>query len=436
MLLKGGKIRQAILAACMAAALIFAAPNRAYALCCGGLDGCMCSKMAHRILQGSFSGINDATRTYIENMLLQRYRDWFVGDYFNGYIRPALYNLTQNLTVVGMAEVMAIGQMLDAKEQLETMRLLQKMTAQAYTDYHPSAELCTFGTAARGLASAERNAQMTATIMTRLSMDRQLGNVNTRASSSSALDRQSRLRTFKERYCDPRDNNNGLASVCLVTSPEWGEDRIDRDVDFTRTVGLARTLDVDFADNVQTNHETDVIAMSEYLYANNVPARLTEATLKKKANQDDYLDWRSIVAKRGVAQNSFNTIVGMKSSGNADFNNNTRYVAAVLAQLGMPQAEAEKFIAPGDQPSYYALMEVLGQKIYQDDAFYTNLYDTPANIARKDVAMQAIGLMVDRDSYRSELRYESMLSVLLEMELMKYQRAVQNTLTPLEGGKP
>ena len=40
--------------------------------------------------------------------------------------------------------------------------------------------------------------------------------------------------------------------------------------------------------------------------------------------------------------------------------------------------------------------------------------------------MRAIELMVDRDMYKSDLRYEAMLSVLLELELMKHQRAVQN----------
>lgn len=428
------KIMRFIRIVAIAAVLSFAVPYNAYAACCG-TDGCLCSRLGHESMtKPLMTAQAQQTSQFIINMFV-RYKDWLINDYFDNYIYKALLNMTQQLTAVGASQVMMIGMMLDAKIMLETDRVLQTLAAEAHRDYRPSAELCTIGTAARGLASGERNAQMSAQTLSRLSLDRQLGNGKTGASASAALDRNSRLRAFKERYCDPSDNNNGLRSVCLPAPAGSDPQRINRDVDFTRTVSLARTLDVDFDDNVQTDHESDVVALGAYLYAHDIPKRPTTSVLKNKDNQDEYMDWRAIVAKRSVAQNSYHSIIGMKSAGNGDYTHNTRYVAAILAQLGMPQADAEKFIAPGDQPSYYALMEVLAQKIYQDDAFYTNLYDAPANVKRKDVAMQAIGLMLDRDTYRSELRYESMLSVLLEMELVKYQRAVQNRLNPLTGGR-
>ncbi len=467
------KIKKLLLTAFLVVGLCFAVPHKAYAVCCG-TDGCVCSAIGHfintqplmdvmvhggriiRISPTLFSivqsvclgspacaaaalillstGREPGTAWFIRD-LIRRYKDWVINDFFLYFIRPAILGFTQQLTATGMAQVLAVGLMLDAKEQLETQRVIERMTAQAHKDYRPAWELCTFGTAARGLASSERNAQMNAQVLSRLALDRQLGSVNTRASASAALDRNSRLRTFKEQYCDPRDNNNGLASVCL-TPANGREDRINRDVDFTRTVSMARTLPINFSDTFLHDNETDLVALGEYLYGHNIPKRLTTAILKVPGNQDEYLDWRSIVAKRSVAQNSYNSIVGMKTAGNGDLLSNTIYVAAVFKQLGIPQPEAEYYLAPGGQPSYYALMEILGQKIYQDDTFYTNLYDTPVNVKRKDVAMQAIGLMVDRDSYHSELRYESMLSVLLEMELIKYQRAVQNRLAPLKGGKP
>ncbi|MBU0859664.1 MAG: hypothetical protein KJ667_06980, partial [Alphaproteobacteria bacterium] len=108
------------------------------------------------------------------------------------------------------------------------------------------------------------------------------------------------------------------------------------------------------------------------------------------------------------------------------------YIGVVLQQLGVPDDEI--FLVLGNRPSYFALMDVMAQKIYQRPEFYTDLYDKPANVARKDVAMKAIDLMVDRDIYKSDLRYESMLAVLLEMELMKHQRRVQNRLRSLEEG--
>jgi len=429
-MIKGRKIRTAFLTVFLALGMTVSMPSKAYALCCGGFDFCICALLGHSFTRNHIEDENEDTRDFIHETMV-RLRDWIINEYFNSYIYPALLNMTEQLTVIGMYQVQVIGTFLDAKEALEAQRVLQYLAAEAHRDYTPSAELCTIGTAARGLASAERNAQMNSAAMARLSMDRQLGNINTRASESAALDRQSRLLTFKDMYCDIHDNNDGLSSVCTNNvQPET----INKDIDFTRTISLPRTLDVDFDGNIQTFEETDVIALGEYLYAHTIPKRLTEAVLQNTKNHDDYLDWRSIVAKRSVAQNSYNSIVGMKATGNGGAN--TEYVAAVFEQLGLDQEDAE-FMLSGDtdQPSYYALMEVLSQKIYQDPEFYTNLYDKPANVDRKDVALQAVGLMLDRDSYRSELRYESMLAVLLEMELIKYQRSIQNRIDPLtEGG--
>jgi len=42
--------------------------------------------------------------------------------------------------------------------------------------------------------------------------------------------------------------------------------------------------------------------------------------------------------------------------------------------------------------------------------------------------MQAAGLMLDREHYKSELRSEAILGVYLETELTKYQQAVQNRI--------
>jgi hypothetical protein len=77
-------------------------------------------------------------------------------------------------------------------------------------------------------------------------------------------------------------------------------------------------------------------------------------------------------------------------------------------------------------PSYYAQMEVLTKKIYQNPDFYTNLYDKPANVERKEVAMQAIGLMQKFDLFKSYLRTEASLSVLLETSIQDLQDKVQD----------
>ena len=51
------------------------------------------------------------------------------------------------------------------------------------------------------------------------------------------------------------------------------------------------------------------------------------------------------------------------------------------------------------------------------------MYDTPANVARKKVAMRAIELMVDRAMYESQLRREMSVSVLLATKMRETHRA-------------
>ena len=96
--------------------------------------------------------------------------------------------------------------------------------------------------------------------------------------------------------------------------------------------------------------------------------------------------------------------------------------------MGVPAADAVNLM--GTNPSYYAQMEMLTKKIYQNPNFYTNLYDKPANVARKNAAMHAIGLMQKFDLFNSYLRTEASLSVILELAVVELQREVENEIGP------
>jgi hypothetical protein len=91
------------------------------------------------------------------------------------------------------------------------------------------------------------------------------------------------------------------------------------------------------------------------------------------------------------------------------------FLGAVMAELGVPAAEIFPMI--GEQPSYYAQLEILAKKIYQNPDFFSGLYDSPANVERKSVALKAIDLMLDRAIYESQLRQEMATSVLLSAKL-------------------
>jgi hypothetical protein len=355
-------------------------------------------------------------------MSFQQHQMWMVTTYFYDYILPAMQMMAEQLSAVAMQQMQIIGTFLDAKHQLETQRLYQQLAAQAHKDYHPSEDLCTFGTNMRSLAGSDRNASLTALALAQHSLDRQLLNANANASEGAKEDMEGRVAQFRRLYCDPNDNNRGLGSVCQG-SPQA---RRNKDIDYTRTVANPLTLNINFSDGNLTADEEDLLALSKNLFSHNVFEQpIAEAKLRdNEANQQAYLDMRSIVAKRSVAENSFQAIAAMKSNGVSDAAQTRQYLAAVLEELGVPQADALAMI--GDNPSYYAQMEILTQKMFQDPTFIVNLYNGPANIERMGVVMQALKIMSDRDKFETALRKEMLLSMIVEMRLRERQAATRN----------
>ena len=151
---------------------------------------------------------------------------------------------------------------------------------------------------------------------------------------------------------------------------------------------------------------------------------------------DFIFDFRQILAKRSVAENSFNEIVGMKAEGSGIASNARGYMEVVYDNLGIGDPsdilnnDVETLL--GEYPSYHAQMEVLTKKLYQRPEFYTNLYDKPVNVERKGASLRAIGLMQNMDRFKSQLRSEAILSVLLEVELLKMQEDLQKRMDNLE----
>jgi len=157
-----------------------------------------------------------------------------------------------------------------------------------------------------------------------------------------------------------------------------------------------------------------------------------------------YLDMRAVVAKRSVAENSLFSISSMKAQGlrapmvyvhgpGTSVLSHPRvrdFMRAALFEMGFPGIDVTQYL--GENPSYYSQMEFLTKIIYQHPKFYTELYDTPANVERKTVALQAIKLMQKFDMLKSHLRGEMNVSILLEMAVEQLQREVENQIQGLE----
>lgn len=382
---------------------------------------------------------HDQTREHFRNEF-DIWEEWLDTTFIDAFYPPVyLARMAHQLTTTAVYQVFAIGTFLDAKQALEVQRVLQKKMAEVHRDYQPSVGVCTVATTIRSLADAERRAETTTFVLSQRAQDRELGNMHTAAAGGGYSDKESRLEQFRRRYCDERDNNGVYMSVC--GSGNAGRmATLNKDIDYTRTVDAHRTMNIDFTDNALTEDEEDVLALASNLYAHEMMPRIAETNYNDATDNSrndqlrQLLDQRQIIAKRSVAEHSYNTIVGMKALGAArpaagaaaeiHTPDTAGYMRVILEQLGMTAEQVTQFL--GERPSYFTQMEVVTKKAFQQPTFYADLYDKPANVDRKKVAVQAVGLMQDFDTWQSYLRTESLLSVLLEIEVAKYQAAVES----------
>ncbi len=405
---------------------------------------CECVRQAHEIIKTGIdpetsvkvSEINvtdahDLTRQLID----QNFDDqeaWLLERWLNA-MTPQLMLMAEHFVSLAMDQALIIGTFFDGREEMSTQRLINRLNAEAQRDYQPSIGVCIMGTNIRSLAAAERRADYNRYAMSQRSQDRQMGHRNALGSDGMHYDLKSRLAQYKARYCDALQNTGRLANFCNVSAPVATR---NRDIDYAGLVDRPNTMNIDFTDAAATDDETDVFALADNLYANNLMTRISEGTFDRAINRHKLLDLRSIVAKRSVAENSFYSIIGMKSlgslaaAGSASSGDTAEYMKVILRQLGVADPDMARLL--GNNPSYYSQMNVLTKMVFQRPSFYTDLYDTGPNIERKSTTLTAIQLMQNFDLWESYLRQEAMLSVWLELDLKKYQDNVVNNVNRLQ----
>lgn len=409
--LKRRSVRIIFLVMVLLGGFFISAPTKK-AQACG--DYCVCEIAFHSVFRTQLVFESLATNAWIV-LQFELHREIFWEDWMWRYnIGNALMMWTQELANAAMTEMFAIGAFFDAKHQMETQRLLQTKMADAQRDYRPDTGMCTIGTVARGLGYTTRNAEDVAHTITQNNIDRFTMTRNGSAGFGPSGDKEARFLQIRQRFCDPRDNNGSMAVYVCRTAPGVGTR--NKDVDFGRTVLEPLTINADAMN--------DVMALASYLYAHNIPAPFPDTLFESERGKSYALDMRSIAAKRSIATYSFGSIVGQKAEGSAASAGNRQYLRNVLTNLGVPTTEAEQMI--GDRPSYYAQMELLTKKIFQQPAFYVNLYEAPANVERKSAAIQALRLSQDMDKFNSVLRSEQALSALLELYIEDIQKEVIN----------
>lgn len=372
---------------------------------------------------GLYSGQNDLQNWfYIEQM-------------FKNRIEPALQNMADNLRGTVTTHIAMIGAFLDGQTTNFAQSTVQKLNAETIKDYNISDQICRFGTLSRSLSQSEAKSKAAQLGLMKQIVDRQFMHLNSNSGSvqkekvtfGRSSDKEGRWKLYKEKFCDSSDGGGALAAgaeKCAATTNA----QLNRDIDMTRTLDTPDNLDIDFTSAAATPDEENIFALSNNLYGHDIPTNfghsdmLQMTTSAKDGQIRNLMNFRSVVAKRSVAANSFAAIAALKSNGSAG---NKTYLEAVVKELGLTSTEEMKN-AVGDNPSYYAQMNFLTRKIYQSPNFYANLYDSPQNVARQQVALEAINLMQDRDIFESLRRNEMLMSMMLELYVEKEQNRIAN----------
>lgn len=347
------------------------------------------------------------------------------------------YNLVQpmmkmgeQLSAVMMQQMQILGGFMDAQEQMETQRDVRSLVAQAHKDYQPSEQMCFFGSSMRSLSESQQGSEYTKQAFDSIMKGYTQFHAGSSTSEGYVTDIKARLAQFKATYCDPNDSDGGLWEMCRgrtndASVPSSGtaavRDRFNKDVDYYRTFERPLTLELDLTNTVITQDEEDMIALARNLYWPRAPHMANRADYENsfRDNYSLFLKARSITAKYNVAYNSFVTIAGLKSNARSALGATAgaSYMKTMLLDMGYTEEDIEDVM--GANPSYYAQMEFLTKKMYQNPNFYTSLYDKPANVERMGVTLKSFGLMQNRDLHESQMRQELLISLMVEQKIAK-----------------
>lgn len=445
------KARTNLVTVLAAGLFIFLASASARAFELPTCTDCTCVADAHEITRRGSAEVNwdvDDQHKFTRDLITENINDqheWFLNRWRTLFL-PKLMLMAEHFTGLGMYQALIINSFFDGKQELEHQRTLNELTAEASHDYQPNVGMCIIGTGIRSLAAAERRGEYTRYVLSQRSQDRQMGHRNAQGSDGMQYDLRARMALFKTRYCDVQHNSGQLLTVCGASAPLATR---SADINYGDLVDRPQTIDVDYADaGPPSDAERDIFALADNLYASNLMIRPPEAGFTVQQNREVLMDIRSLIAKRSVAENSFYSIIGMKSLGSLvtrdggtpeqPYTNSTessQYLRILLRQLGIANdLDIDKLV--GKAPSYFAQMNILTKLIYQRPEFYTDLYDTKANVERKSTALAAIKLMQNFDRWDSMLRQEGMLSVWLELDLQKYQGKIENSVARLKTSGP
>jgi len=362
-------------------------------------------------------------------------RNWMIDVFMKDHVLPAMAMMTNQLSAVSMQHTYAIGRFFDAKHQMETQRVFQQLMAEAHRDYQPSKGICVIGTNVRGLAAAKEKTRVAQTALANRMSARTRKNADSISSAGETSDIASRLDNFKNNYCNVFDNAKGLNWLCQESAVDF--DRRNKDINITDTLYAKQTLVADFVNSTQNSDGEDLLAFTTNLFSSELNPSIARRILatpdgQAKAEAFTFMDLRAVLAKRSLAESAFSAIASERVSGEekVDGSFDESFMKRIVVDLGFPEKEIN--LITGFSPSYHAQRKVLSSYIFQDPRFYTQLYESAANVSRKDTAIKTLNLSLEDDFFDRQLEEESMFAGMLEIMLDDAHTRASATLGNLE----
>ena len=334
----------------------------------------------------------------------------------NGSWVKGLYNFANRVGTYLQAETTSLGTFFEAQNNVNSMRALQQAQAKTAKSYFTSEALCRFGTMSQSLIASEELAKANKLGLSSTLWDRETGQAHTLTASGRAVTQ--RFDRFLAAYCDPSDFNSALRVLC---KSNINDTSYNQDINYTKQVDVPMTLGVNFTNSTDSlgTDGRNIIAMGDNLF----PPQPVEKLFSDPKFVSDSVTYRSLQAMRGIAKASFVNTVTEKANGTAG---SGAYITNLMKSLGIPEDSASSLM--GTNPSYYAQMEVLTKKLFQDPAFFVNLVESPANVARQRASIRAIKLQQQRDFAETVKRREMLLATLLELKLQQRSKMTNQSL--------
>lgn len=359
--------------------------------------------------QGRCCNCNSVRNAIIDEV--KKHQDWLVSDFWGKNVEPAIEEATASIESFILGNAALDGNVMEGQSNIDSIRAFQEQASDALVGAQTSDALCRFGSLSKSLAASDVKVQAKVLDLSKASLDRELLRRGQKSAEGTTQDLISRYELFKSKFCDIK-SYGATFSFCTKADDYL----TNLDIDYTRLVDTQATI--------SDAEDRGVVPLMNNLFAPETFQPIPADSLKPSANssnsRDLYMDQRALIAKRSVAQNTFQNIVARRSQGTGG---SMESMKALLKNMGISEdSEVVRYLT--DKPSYYSQMDVLTKRVYQDADFFKNLMDNPTNLARQYAAMQSFGLMQQRDMYDSVQRSELLLSLIVEMELEDYQSKV------------